>query len=46
MEHKEYKYTIKELYNYFNLDINNFELNNSQYAATVLILKNVVIHYY
>ena len=39
MKYKEYKYTIKELYNYLNLDINNFELNNSQYAATVLILK-------
>ena len=39
MEHKEYKYTIKELYNYFNLDINNFELNNSQYVGGILILK-------
>lgn len=40
MNHIEYKYTTKEIFNYFNMDVNDNNGNCGQFMATVLIMKN------
>lgn len=42
MNHIEKKWTIKEIFNYFNIDINGKEANTGQIHATAFIIKKTI----